>query len=43
MTRRALRENVFTILFQYDFFSSKEMDRQIKLYLNGSDQEQFSD
>ena len=43
MTRRKLRENVFTILFQYDFFPSEEMDGQIKLYLAGEEQEHFSE
>lgn len=43
MTRRKLRENVFTILFQYDFFSSEEMDKQIKLYLDNGESEHFSE
>lgn len=43
MTRRKLRENVFTILFQYDFFPSEEMDKQIKLYLDREEQAHFSE
>lgn len=43
MTRRKLRENVFIILFQYDFFPSEEMDGQIKIYLDREDKECFSE
>ncbi len=43
MTRRKLRENVFTILFQYDFFPSEEIDEQIKLYLDSESQKDFSE
>lgn len=43
MTRRALRENVFTLLFRNDFFPAEEMDEQIKLYVNGIDMEGLSE
>lgn len=43
MTRRKLRENVFIILFQYDFFPSEEIDEQIKLYLDSESQKDFSE
>lgn len=43
MTRRSLRENVFTVLFRNDFFSPEEMDEQIKLYLGSEDKKNLSD
>ena len=43
MTRRKLRENVFLILFQYDFFPSEEMDEQIKLYFGSEEKETLSE
>ncbi len=43
MTRRKLRENVFLILFQYDFFPLEEMDEQIKLYFGSEEKETLSE
>lgn len=43
MTRRSLRENVFTVLFRNDFFPEEEMDEQIKLYLSSEDKEKLSE
>jgi len=43
MTRRCLRENVFSILFRKDFFPVEEMDEQIQLYLNSEEKQNFSE
>ena len=32
MTRRALREQVFLMLFRVEFHSAEEMEEQMKLY-----------